>query len=97
MLQQQEHPSQVPVQQIGASPMIQVDFTPLQRVQPNLIEEEDKPTTLSPSDELLRWHYKLGPLPFKTLQQMSTRGELPCKLATVIPPFCAACKYGKQT
>ena len=31
MLQQQEHPSQVPVQQIGASPMIHVDFTPLQR------------------------------------------------------------------
>ena len=31
MLQQQEHASEVPVQQIGASPMIHVDFTPLQR------------------------------------------------------------------
>ena len=56
MLQQQEHPSQVPLQQIRASPMTQVNFTSLQQVQPNLIEEEDEPTTLSPSDELLRWH-----------------------------------------
>ena len=28
---------------------------------------------------------------------MATQGDLPRKLATVIPPFCAACKYGKQT
>ena len=28
---------------------------------------------------------------------MATQGDLPRKLVTVIPPFCAACKYGKQT
>ena len=28
---------------------------------------------------------------------MSTQGDLPKRLATVIPPFCAACEYGKQT
>ena len=31
------------------------------------------------------------------LQQMATQGDLPRKLATVIPPCCLACKYGKQT
>ena len=28
---------------------------------------------------------------------MAMQGDLPKRLATVIPPFCAACKYGKQT
>ena len=28
---------------------------------------------------------------------MATQGDLQKRLATVIPPFCAACKYGKQT
>ena len=28
---------------------------------------------------------------------MASQGDLPKKLATVIPPFCTACKYGKQT
>ena len=28
---------------------------------------------------------------------MATQGELPRKLAMVIPPFCTTCKYGKQT
>ena len=28
---------------------------------------------------------------------MASQGDLPKRLATVIPPFCAACKYGKQT
>ena len=76
----------------------QVDFTPLQQtVTPNLIEDEEEPTKLNPSDELLRWHYKLGHAPFKLLQNMAKKGDLPKRLATVIPPFCAACKYGKQT
>ena len=47
----------------------QVDFTPLQQKdKPNLIEQEEEPTKLNPSDELLRWHYKLGHAPFKLLQ-----------------------------
>ena len=76
----------------------QVDFTPLQQKdEPNLIEQEEEPTKLTPSDELLQWHYKLGHAPFKLLQRMATQGDLPKRLATVIPPFCAACRYGKQT
>ena len=76
----------------------QVDFAPLQHIdQPNLIEQEEDPTKLNPSDELLRWHYKLGHAPFKLLQRIASQGDLPKTLATVIPPFCAACKYVKQT
>ena len=76
----------------------QLEFSPIQQTEkPNLIEEEEEPSKLTPSDELLRWHYKLGHAPFTRLQQMATRGDLPIRLATVIPPFCAACKYGKQT
>ena len=108
--QTQEIQPQFLLQQIGPSTTTQdqnektlptttqVDFTPLQQKdKPNLIEEEEEPTKLNPSDELLRWHYKLGYTPFKLLQQMATNGDLPKCLATIIPPFCVACKYGKQT
>ena len=58
--------------------MTQLDFAPLQQTEkPNLIEEEEEPSKLNPSDELLRWHYKLGHAPFTRLQQMATRGDLP--------------------
>ena len=106
----QEIQPQFPLQQIGPPTMTQeqgattlttttqVDFTPLQHQdKPRLIEQEEEPTKLTPSNELLRWHYKLGLAPFKLLQQMPTQEDLPKRLATVIPPFCAACKYGKQT
>ena len=108
--QTQEIQPQFPLQQIGAPTMTQeqggntlttttqVDFTPLQQEdKPNLIEQEEEPTKLTPSDELLRWHYKLGHAPFKLLQRIVMQGDLPRILASVIPPFCAACKYGKQT
>ena len=108
--QTQEIQPQFPLQQIGPPTMTQeqkknslttttqVDFAPLQHPdQPNLIKQEEEPTKLNPSDELLRWHYKLWHAPFKLLQCMTSQGDLPKRLATVIPPFCAACKYGRQT
>ena len=98
--QTQEIQPQFPLQQIGPSTTTQghtentiptttqVDFTPLQQTdKPNLIEEEEEPSNLNPSDELLRWHYKFGHVPLKLLQQMATKGALPKRLATVIPPF----------
>ena len=52
----------------------QLDFIPFQQtVKPNLIEEEEEPLKLNPSDELLRWHFKLGHAPFKLLQQMAKK------------------------
>ena len=76
----------------------QVNFTPLHHQdKPSLIEQEVDRTKLTPSEKLLRWHYKLGHASFELLQRMATQGDLPKRFATVIPPSCAACKYGKQT
>ena len=78
--QTQEIQPQFPLQQIGPptttqeqkknslTTTTQVDFTPLQHPdQPNLIEQEEEPTKLNPSDELLRWHYKVGHAPIQTV------------------------------
>ena len=68
-LQQQEQPSAMPEQGSTTLPTTtQVNLTPLQQIKPNLIEQEDEPTKLNPPDELLRWHYNLGHVPFKMLQ-----------------------------
>jgi hypothetical protein len=51
-------------------------------------EEEDEHTTLAASDEqpeLMRWHYRLGHLPFSRLKQLAINGEIPKKLAKVAP------------
>ena len=53
-LQQQEQPSTMPEQGSMTLPMTtQVHFTPLQQIKPTLIKQEDEPTKLNPSDELL--------------------------------------------
>jgi hypothetical protein len=60
-----------------------------------------------PQKELLRWHYRLGHLNFRTVQFIMRLGVLAhtrqqrqlhttvCKLKEL--PKCAACLYGKQT
>ena len=66
----------------------QVNFTPLQQQdKPNLIEQEEEPTKLTPSNEPLRWHYKLGHTPFKMLQRMATQGDLPGDWPQLFPLF----------
>lgn len=47
--------------------------------------------------KLLGWHYRLGHLPFKRIQRMAARGDLPAGLATCPIPKCAACLFGKAT
>ena len=47
---------------------------------------------------LLRWHYRLGHLPFGTLQNLAKQGIIDPRLATIQePPMCAGCQYEKQT
>lgn len=46
---------------------------------------------------LLRWHYRLGHLPFSILRNMAQHHLIPHTLANVEPPMCAGCLYGKQT
>ena len=43
------------------------------------------------------WHYKLGYLPFSTINRMSMCGELPTRLHKAHDPMCVACQYGKAT
>ena len=64
---------------------------------PHVIPEDQEPKSLDPQDELLRWHDRLGHLPFDRIKQLATKGQLPKQLLTCHTPFCAACQYGKMT
>ena len=50
-----------------------------------------------PQAELMRWHYRLGHLPFNDLKELAENGEIPKKLAKVNPPKCAGCLFGAMT
>ncbi len=47
--------------------------------------------------ELMRWHYCLGQLAFKKLQQLARHGEMPKRLVNVRAPICAGCLFGAMT
>jgi hypothetical protein len=47
--------------------------------------------------ELMRWHYRLGHVPFSKLKQLVTNGKIPQRLASVCPPCCAGCLFGAMT
>jgi hypothetical protein len=59
--------------------------------------QQDHAHSKDPSAQLLHWHYRLGHLPFKTIQAMAHRGQLPSSLKNCKVPQCAACLYGKAT
>ena len=70
-----------------------VDLGPITHV----IPDDPEPKSMDPQDELLRWHYRLGHLPFDRIKQLANNGQLPKRLLTCHTPFCAACQYGKMT
>eukprot|EP00970_Alexandrium_tamarense_P018045 scaffold13311_cov105-Alexandrium_tamarense.AAC.1 len=45
----------------------------------------------------MRWHYRLGHLPFPRLKLLAETGEIPKRLTKVIPPRCAGCLFGAMT
>jgi hypothetical protein len=45
----------------------------------------------------MRWHYRLGHLPFSKLKQLTLNGENPQRLAKVKPPACTGCLVGAMT
>lgn len=58
----------------------------------NTLNETDKRTLM------LRWHYRLGHMPFKHLKAMAKQGMLDKRLATIKEmPFCPGCHFGKQS
>ena len=70
-----------------------VDLGPITHV----IPEDPEPASLNHHDELLRWHYRMGHLPFDRIKQLVQTGQLPKRLLTSKKPFCPACQYGKMT
>ena len=59
--------------------------------------EEELAGKVTPTGELMLWHYRLGHIPFSRLQTMSRQGLLPARLSDCRVPKCAACIYGKMT
>ena len=53
--------------------------------------------TLTPTVEMIQWHYRLGHLPFSKLRVMVQEGIIPRRLADCRVPKCSACIYGKMT
>ncbi len=45
----------------------------------------------------MRWHYRLGHLPFPKLKQLALYGKIPKKLAKLTPPKSAGCLFGATT
>ena len=72
---------------------------------PNVIEfgdeipqhETEEEELLDPQQELLRWHMRLGHLPFGKLQQLATQNVIPKRLSECRVPLCTGCLYGKAT
>ena len=59
---------------------------------------EDKDTSaLSPQGELLRWHYRLGHMPFKRMKLLAVLGILPRSILEARNPKCAGCLLGGMT
>jgi hypothetical protein len=64
----------------------------------HIIPNEDVEVQAStPQARLLAWHYRLGHLPFRKIQQLAKRGDLPAALSMCPIPKCAACLFGKAT
>jgi hypothetical protein len=61
------------------------------------IPEDEDVQGMTPQAELLKWHYRLGHLPFGRIQHLAGRGDLPAYLAKAKVPLCAACMFGKAT
>ena len=70
-----------------------VDMGPVTHV----IPDDQEPTSLDPHDELLRWQYCLGHIPFDRIKLVMSAGQLPKRLLSCKKPFCSACQYGKMT
>ena len=68
---------------------------PTVRPLPTLQIPSSLPTTLTPKQELLSWHLRLGHLPFGVLINAAKLGLLPTRLAKCTDhPKCPSCQYG---
>ncbi len=72
-------------------------LSPLTPTPPRGEEEDIQLAAADNQAKLMRWHYRLGHLPFPSLKAMALNGKIPCKLAKVVPPKCAGCLFGAMT
>ena len=95
--------SQEPSQSSRETPTpTQPDIVPLELDDlPEALERlPPEPEMDNPRKEMMRWHCKLGHVPFRRLRLLALKGDLPSSLLKVPDndtPFCAACQYGKAT
>ncbi len=63
------------------------------------LEEAMEYSTKAPDNQakLRHWHYHLGHLAFKELQQLAHHGKIPKRLANVRSPRCTSCLFGAIT
>jgi hypothetical protein len=54
-------------------------------------------SSLDASAERMRWHLRLGHLPFANIRLMAAHKEIPPRLANCGIPKCQSCLYGKAT
>ena len=66
-------------------------------IQDNLSTPSENMTADDNQAELMRWHHRLGHLPFLQLKALSEKGEIPKRLSKVKLPFCAGCAFGAMT
>lgn len=62
-----------------------------------VLDEEDRSESVTPTTELLIYHYKFGHISFQKLQAMAKLRILPRRLASCHTPTCSACMYAKVT
>jgi hypothetical protein len=67
------------------------------RAETNLANDDDATSSLDAAAELMRWHLRLGHLPFANIRLMAARKELPSRLANCRIPKCQSCLYGLAT
>ena len=53
----------------------------------HVIPKDPEPKSMDPQDELLRWHDRLGHLPFDHIKQLANRGSSQNAYLTVTRPF----------
>jgi GAG-pre-integrase domain len=78
---------------------LQIDFHDTEYPDENVEQEgmKDEFQDLSPKTLKLLWHYRLGHLPFSTINRMAKNVYLPKKLANCPDPMCTVCIYRRMT
>jgi GAG-pre-integrase domain len=57
----------------------------------------DTSISISPEEELMKWHQRLSHMPMSRIQKLALSGTLPNRIAKCRRPLCPACAYGKMT